>query len=744
MRRRRILNVKCIENYLIKIAVLTIISFIVCDDVLGQEITESPKNRSNGTDSNMLQSDTSQRMGSILIRSERGSYIDAKGMGLKEVLTQGEFKKAACCTLSESFEVTNTVEVSNADGISGMKQIELLGLASKYVQLSRDNMVLGNGIGQVNALSNIPGPMVGNVQIAKGIGSVTNGYSGTTGGINFSLKANAEDPRVFFNLYANNQSRNEANLIIALKKKNKLNHTYIHRGSQFITTDMGHDGYADMPLYNRLVIGNHSQIYGKKTEQQFGFFAWNDQRESGEVKHGEWGKLLDGNDRYQFTLNEQHVEGYMKFGIFLPKSKWGEKINAKHLKNEHIAEDFKLAKSKSKKEEEPVSTGSLGNVLQVSKHQIGTDLNNLIQRRYEASEWQINYSFFHQSEELNHNNLKTGLDFQSSFLNEKFNDSLGFHFQNEIHTRQVGAFTEWKIEKEKFQSVTGIRLDYHNIYQWFFTPRIHMKYSFNPNFRINFQTGIGRRRAYYFSDNLSQFMNNRQIVMPQFQPELKSSLLLPMERAWNTGLSLVKNFTLLSYPASLTGDFFYTHFLNQTLVDRDLNLQQVFIRSLEKNQAGKTISTQIDFNGYFYRRFSYKLSYRYNQSINFLGNQFVIQPFLSLHRWLSTWQYQTRNDWYFDVIFQVNGKKRIPYFSVANPVSTGFENQPQYSKVYSVINFQIRKNLKKWEFYSGVENILNVHQQQAVLNQNGIFDAAYSWGPTNGRTVYFGMRLSID
>ncbi len=741
--RRWILNIQRIEKHLVKIILLSFSLFTAGEDVFGQSKSGNTTINGNSADSTASKSDTSERMGSILIRSERGSYIDAKGMGLKEVLTQGEFKKAACCTLSESFEVTNTVEVSNADGISGMKQIELLGLASKYVQLSRDNMVLGNGIGQVNALSNIPGPMVGNVQIAKGIGSVTNGYSGTTGGINFSLKTNPEDPKIFFNLYSNNQTRNEANLIIAIKKKNKLNHTYFHRGSQFITTDMGHDGYADMPLYNRWVIGNHNQIFRKKTEQQFGFFAWQDKRESGEVKHGEWGKLLDGNNRYRFNLNEQHIEGYLKFGIFLPKSKWGEKINAKYNLDEHIAEDFKLPKSKSKKEEELVSTGSLGNVLQVSKHQIGTDLNNLIHRRYDASEWQINYSFFHQSEELNHNNFKTGLDIQSSFLNEKFNDSLGFHFQNQIRTQQIGAFTEWKIEKNKFQSVTGMRLDYHNVYHWFFTPRIHMKYSFNPNFRINFQSGIGRRRAYFFSDNLSQFMNNRQIVMPQFQTELKSSQLLPMERAWNTGFSFLKNFTLLSYPASLTGDFFYTEFLNQTLVDRDLNLQQVFIRSLSNGKAGKTISTQLDFTGYFHRRLSYKLSYRYNQSINFLGNQFVIQPFLSLHRWLSTWQFQTRNDWYFDFIFQLNGKKRIPYFSLANPVAIGFENQPTYSKMYSVINFQIRKNLKKWEFYSGVENILNVHQHQAILNQNGVFDVAYSWGPTNGRTFYMGMRLSI-
>lgn len=724
-------------NHSTKVRPLKIIFLFACSvgfsaPIYGQTMKSS--------DSAKLAVDTLNRMDGVLVKSQRGSYIDAKGMGLKEVLTQSEFKKAACCTLSESFEVTNTVEVSNADGISGMKQIELLGLASKYVQLSRDNMVLGNGIGNVNALANIPGPMIGNVQISKGIGSVTNGYSGTTGGINFSLKANPDDPKVFFNLYANNQSRNEANLIYAVKRKNWLNHTYFHRGSQFITTDMGHDGFADMPIYNRYVFGNHTQIYGKKTEQQFGIFAWNDTRKSGEVKHGEWGKLLEGPNRFRFNLDEQHVEGYLKFGIFLPHSKFAEKFNHNHPE---IAPEFKLGKLTQKAKEEAESTGSLGNILQISKHSIASDLNSLISRQYQANEWMIHYNFFHQSEEINHHNFKSGLEFQSSFLQEKLNDSLGFHFNNHVNTQQIGLFHEWKYENSKFVSVTGIRLDYHNIYHLYFTPRIHLKYNFNPNLRINLQSGIGRRRPYYFSDNLSQFMNNRKIMMQDAPIALNKHLMYPMERAWNTGLSVLQNFTLFEYPATITTDVFYTQFLNQTLVDRDLDLQYVYIKYLSDKKAGRTLSTQVDFSGYLHRRLSYKLSYRYNQSMSYLGNQFVIQPFQSLHRWLSTWQFQTRNQWYFDLIYQLNGKKRIPYFSLVNPTIAGFPNQLAYSKPYSVINFQIRKNLKSWEIYSGVENILNVHQHQAILNQNGVFDAAYSWGPTNGRTVYFGFRLSI-
>ncbi|MEI8100086.1 MAG: hypothetical protein WCH09_00815, partial [Bacteroidota bacterium] len=122
----------------------------------------------------------SDSIATVEIRTERGSYFNGKGVGLQEILTESEFKKAACCTLSESFELSNTVEVSNADGVSGIKQVEMLGLSGKYVLMSRENIPSINGLATLNGLSNIPGPMVSGVQLAKGAGSATLGYDGIT------------------------------------------------------------------------------------------------------------------------------------------------------------------------------------------------------------------------------------------------------------------------------------------------------------------------------------------------------------------------------------------------------------------------------------------------------------------------------------------------------------------------------------------------------------------------------------
>ena len=87
----------------------------------------------NGVKRNLSDTTDTDTMSTLTIHKERGAHFSGKGVGLTEILTETEFKKAACCTLSESFELSNTVEVSNADGVSGIKQVEMLGLAGKYV-----------------------------------------------------------------------------------------------------------------------------------------------------------------------------------------------------------------------------------------------------------------------------------------------------------------------------------------------------------------------------------------------------------------------------------------------------------------------------------------------------------------------------------------------------------------------------------------------------------------------------------
>ena len=66
-------------------------------------------------------------------RTTEISFVNAINV---ENITRDELRKAACCNLSESFETNPSVDVSYSDAVTGTKQIQMLGLAGPYVQIT--------------------------------------------------------------------------------------------------------------------------------------------------------------------------------------------------------------------------------------------------------------------------------------------------------------------------------------------------------------------------------------------------------------------------------------------------------------------------------------------------------------------------------------------------------------------------------------------------------------------------------
>ena len=129
-----------------------------------------------------------------------------------EELTSAEFRKAACCNLSESFETNATVDVSMSDAISGAKKIQLLGLDAVYTQLQFENIPFLRGLESAFGMSVIPGTWLESIQITKGTGSVVNGYESMAGLVNLEFKKPKELPRLGLNYYQNRFGRSELNL----------------------------------------------------------------------------------------------------------------------------------------------------------------------------------------------------------------------------------------------------------------------------------------------------------------------------------------------------------------------------------------------------------------------------------------------------------------------------------------------------------------------------------------------------
>ena len=86
--------------------------------------------------------------------------------------------------MSECFETNNSVDVSYADAITGIKKIHMLGLDGNYMQITSELIPLIRGAQRSYGLTYIPGSWIESIQIIKGSGSVVNGYESLTGQIN--------------------------------------------------------------------------------------------------------------------------------------------------------------------------------------------------------------------------------------------------------------------------------------------------------------------------------------------------------------------------------------------------------------------------------------------------------------------------------------------------------------------------------------------------------------------------------
>src|SRR5690606_28247936 len=128
-----------------------------------------------------------------------------------EQISETELRKAACCNLSESFSTSPSVDVSFTDAVTGTRQIRLLGLASPYTVISRENMPGIRGLNGIQGLTYIPGPWVSSMQLNKGAGSVLDGFESIAGQINIELKKPHEAERMHLNVYGNEEGRKEFN-----------------------------------------------------------------------------------------------------------------------------------------------------------------------------------------------------------------------------------------------------------------------------------------------------------------------------------------------------------------------------------------------------------------------------------------------------------------------------------------------------------------------------------------------------
>jgi len=623
-------------------------------------------------------------------------YLNPRGV---QVMNKKELFKAACCNLSESFETNPSVDVSFTDAVTGTRQIEMLGLAGIYTQITTENLPAVRGLASNVGLTHIPGTWIQSIQVSKGVGSVANGYESITGQINVELQkpADEEGKAMHVNLFGSQELRLEGNLHYRQKLSDDWSSmTFLHMGALRHRADMNGDQFLDMPLSNTT---NLLQRFGFSSES-----LWEGQLAVQFVDDRREGGTMGGTRKYAFTMNSQQARIWGKTGhVFSPEHE-----------------------------------GSFGIQWSLSRYR----QTALIGVRDYAGDERTGYLNFLVDTHIGSRAHRVRGGF--GFLFDQFDESFSGSRFNRIE-RVPGVFAEYTFSlDDEFALVAGLRADNHNLFGSFVTPRLHVRYAPEEDWVIRGVAGRGQRTANVLAENMAYLASARKVEMPDpaagypFAPEV----------GWNFGVNLTHYFLWDYREVTVAVDYYRTEFEKQVVVDLDKDPQLLRFVNLEGVSYSNSVQIQVDAQPV--ERLETRMAYRFLDVRQTLAAGLRERPFVARHRAFLNLAYSTpresptESQVLYDLTIQWYGPKRLPD-TRTNPIGL---RAREYSPSFALVNAQVTMSFTlDLDLYLGVENLLGFRQNDPILDPENplgqYFDSALVWGPITGRAIYAGLRWNI-
>ena len=617
-------------------------------------------------------------------------------------ISSKELTKAACCSLSESFETTSAVDVGFADAVTGLRTIQMLGLAGPYVQITREGQPDVRGIASLYGMEYTPGPWIESIQLNQGTGSVVSGYEGIAGQINVELAKPYSEEKLYINGYANQGGRYEGNMNYNTEVSESVATALLIHGSKRTRVhDRNDDSFIDMPLSDQFTVVNRWKfLFRDGWVGQAGVKITTLAQEGGQVSHSEHNVIQHISNPWLTTVDINRQEGWIKSGLLFNENR-----------------------------------SSLALQLSASNHIHESTFGNRI---YDA-EQQTFYANLLYQHILDDNGSYAILG--SSFTGDHIHEHLG----NEVYDRfeeVPGIWAEFNyLRGEKLTVVPGIRLDHHNLYGWFTTPRLHVRYAPSESTVVRFAAGRGQKTTSIIAENIGMLASNRSISIEGDQADLPYGG-LEAEVAWNYGVNLVKDFVVGDRDLSLQLDGYFTDFRNQIIIDFDDDPRLVKFYNLDGKSTSLSLQALLGFNPL--EGLDLKLAYRYNDVKADYQSGTLQKPLIAAHRTFANVAYETQSGWKFDYTINRIGSKRLSSTSKSPADLQRIEKSP----AFFLSNAQISKVWNdKFEIYIGGENIFNYRQENPITSADDtnspFFDASQVWGPIFGANIYVGFRHKL-
>lgn len=643
---------------------------------------------------------------SVTIRDNRAAYISSQTIKT-EIINQRELSKAACCDLAGCFGTQASVQPQTTNVLTNAQELRILGLSGVYNQVLIDGLPLIQGLSYTYGISTYPGTMIDFISVSKGTTSVLQGFESISGQINLESKHADQAEKLFVNAYVNSfgEAHFNTNIASAVGKKKKWHSLLtLHSVQAAAKIDGNKDGFLDLPQLTRYMAFNKWE-YGKQQEKgfatQIGLRLVNEKRLGGQMNFNAQTDKGSNNiygQSVQYTQPEMYVKSSYRFSS---KNALSLALSGFY---QHQQSWFGITQYKAKQQ----------NVYVNLQH-----------------EWQ-----WHKT-----HGLKYGMSYRYQNIEENisFSDnSLGRSFAGNYKTllKVPGVFAEntfhWR--EDKVVWIIGARLDKHQIWGNYFTPRSMLKYSLNHQHTFRASLGRGWRQVNLFSEQNNLLVGSRDVL---FVEPLKP------EEAINFGISHTYKFEAGKTTGTLSVDGYSTHFSNQFFPDYDSDPTKAIIKNF--TGISRSNGLQVEASFVYNKQIEFRTAYNYLDVFRIENKLKSYLPFNPRNRAMAALSYRSKNNqWQADANAHWFDKMQLPNTS-NNPIEYRRGN---YSTAFITFNLQATFRYKTFEIYAGCENLSNYRQANPIISASNpfgkYFDLSSVWGPTRGREFYCGVRYSIQ
>lgn len=674
----------------------------------------------------------------VVVSSNRSEQKRTEAPMIVNTISPKLFMTTQSATLGDGLNFCPGLRLENNCQNCGFTQVRMNGMEGPYSQILINSRPIFSGLAGVYGLELIPSNMIERVEVVRGGGSALFGGNAIAGTINIILKdpvsnayeigantgltgvgvnnsgGSAADYSVNFNTSLVSDDRKTGVAVYGFSRERKM-------------FDANNDGFSEQAPMKNITMGTRFfHRFGHRSKMAIDFFNIKEER--------------DGGNKHDYPLHERDVAEAVKHDIKTVAFTYDQFVREYDMLSVYASGQFLNRDS-----------------YYGANHSL-SDYGNSKDKTYNMG---VQYKAA-----LGNSSLIAGIENTGGFLTDM---KLGYpdydnavivdgkivsipHTENTLVSDQstvtTGIFAQYELKFNKTKITAGGRFDTYKIEDYaklankktgnVFSPRISVMQELTESLQARASYSQGYRAPQIFDEDLHiETSGSRQVINvndPNLKQESSHSVMVSLDfnkliGKVHTGLLLEGFYTRLDHP-----------FVNE-IGTPDENGTVLYTRKNAEDGAavqGVNIELKLkpatDFS--LTSGFTVQTS-KYDNPQEFGERRFFRTPdnygFFALD-----WDFL--EDFCLSATGNYTGKMLVPYFGpLTNPDLGELHQSDTFFDWGTKLTYTVKLNGAKLQFLGGIKNIFKAYQSD--FDSGADRDPAYMYGPTQPRTIYFGIRI---